>query len=102
MYLRNRWYVAAWANELDGGPLGRTVMDEPVVFFRGGNGKVAALEDSCAHRYMPMSHGRVIDGCIECPYHGLVYDATGACVKVPGQAQVPDPARIWARRARLV
>ncbi len=96
MYLRNCWYVAAWAYELADGPLGRTIMDEPVVFFRGADGRVAALEDACAHRYMPMSHGKVVDGCIECPYHGLVYDASGACVKVPGQAQVPPGASVKA------
>ena len=94
MYLRNRWYVAAWAHELDGGPLGRTIMDQPVVFFRTGDGGTAALEDSCAHRYMPLSYGKLKDGCIECPYHGLVYDATGACVRVPGQTQVPPGARV--------
>jgi len=36
-YLLNRWYVAAWAHELDDGPLGRTIMDEPIVFFRDGD-----------------------------------------------------------------
>ena len=94
MYLRNRWYVAAWARELDDGPLGRTIMDEPVVFFRGEGGKVAALEDACAHRYMPLSQGKVEDGQIQCPYHGLVYDAAGACIHVPGQTQVPPGARV--------
>ena len=94
MYLRNRWYVAAWARELDEGPVGRTIMDEPVVFFRGADGVVAALEDACAHRYMPLSHGTVEEGRIQCPYHGLQYDGTGACVHVPGQAQVPPGARV--------
>src|SRR5690606_24567046 len=41
-----------------------------------------------------LSFGKVKDGCIECPYHGLVYDATGACVRVPGQAKVPPGARV--------
>jgi len=96
-YLLNRWYVAAWAHELDDGPLGRTIMDEPIVFFRDGDGGVAALEDSCAHRFMPLSMGEIVDGCIECPYHGLVYDRTGMCVTVPGQAKVPPGAtvRTW-------
>ena len=79
-YLRNRWYVAAWAHEIDSGPLARTIMDEPIVLFRGEGGAPAALEDSCAHRFVPLSMGKVENGCIECPYHGLVFDATGACV----------------------
>lgn len=94
MYLRNRWYVAAWARELDDGPIGRTVMDEPIVLFRGKGGTVAALEDSCAHRYMPLSQGKVEDGCIQCPYHGLVYDQSGSCIFVPGQTQVPPGASV--------
>lgn len=96
MYLRNRWYVAAWARELEDGPVGRTIMDEPVVLFRGKGGLVAALEDACAHRYMPLSLGKVADGCIECPYHGLVFDSTGACVHVPGQKKVPPGATVKA------
>ena len=41
--------------------------------------------------------GEIVDGCIECPYHGLVYDRTGMCVTVPGQAKVPPGAtvRTW-------
>ncbi|MBT5048264.1 MAG: aromatic ring-hydroxylating dioxygenase subunit alpha [Rhodospirillaceae bacterium] len=94
MYLRNRWYVAAWARELDDGPVGRTIMDEPIAFFRAKDGKVAALEDACAHRFMPLSLGTVEDGCLQCPYHGLRYDSAGACVHVPGQTQVPPGARV--------
>ncbi len=93
-YLRNNWYVAAWAHELEKGPVGRTIMDEPVVLFRDEGGRVAALEDACAHRYMPLSHGKVNEGRIECPYHGLLYDRTGACVRVPGQSRVPPGAAV--------
>ena len=94
MYLRNRWYVAAAAPELDDGPLGRTIMDDPVVFFRTNDGVVAALEDACAHRYMPLSQGTVDGERIQCPYHGLQYDHTGQCVRVPGQTQVPPGAKV--------
>ena len=93
-FLRNRWYVAAKADELEKGPVARTIMDEPVVLFRGTGNRAVALEDACAHRYMPLSHGKVEDGRIHCPYHGLVYDASGACVLVPGQSRVPPGAAV--------
>src|SRR2546426_2341001 len=32
---------------------------------------------------MALSQGRVVDGCLECPYHGWRYDASGLCVHVP-------------------
>ena len=93
-YLVDRWYVAAWAHELDKGPLGRTILDEPIVFFRTQENTVAALEDSCAHRFMPLSKGRIINGHIECPYHGLVYDKNGNCTRVPGQSKIPPSAQV--------
>ena len=57
-YLRNAWYCAAWSDDLgDGGVLGRTILKEPVVVYRQGNGEVVALEDRCAHRFAPLEHG---------------------------------------------
>ncbi len=47
---RNAWYVACMPDEIEGKPLGRTICGEPMVFFRGKEGKVAALEDFCPHR----------------------------------------------------
>ena len=89
MYLRNRWYVAAWDKEVGNKPLARTIMNEPIVFFRDEFGKPVALEDSCAHRYMALSLGKVLNGVIQCPYHGLEYDKTGKCILIPGQTKVP-------------
>ena len=96
-YLRNAWHVAGWARELDGGAvLARTIMDEPVALWRGGDGEVTALEDACAHRMAPLSLGRVLDGGrrIRCPYHGLEFDRAGACVRIPGQSAIPPGARV--------
>lgn len=92
MYLYNAWYVAAWDHEITNAPLARTLLNQKVVFFRNAEGKVAALEDRCCHRGAPLSVGRVIDGQIECGYHGLVFDSSGRCVCVPSQQSVPSTA----------
>ena len=34
MFIRNAWYVAAWADEIGETPLARRICDEPVVLFR--------------------------------------------------------------------
>ncbi len=94
MYLRNRWYVAAWAHELDGGLMARTILDEPIVLYRDADGAPVALEDSCVHRMAPLSLGKLVEGGLQCPYHGLVFDHSGACVHVPGQVQVPPGAAV--------
>jgi phenylpropionate dioxygenase-like ring-hydroxylating dioxygenase large terminal subunit len=95
MLVRNSWYVAAWASEIGAEkPLGRTILNEPVVMFRSRDGSVAALEGRCAHRRMPLAHGKVIEDRLVCCYHGLQYDASGRCVRVPGQAEVPGNIRL--------
>ena len=96
-YLRNAWYCAGWSETLgDNAVLGITILKEPVVVYRQGNGEVAALEDRCAHRFAPLSMGAVIGGNrIRCPYHGLEYDKTGACVLQPhGNKNIPSRAKV--------
>ena len=92
MFLRNYWYVAAWARDLGREPLARIMLNEPVVLFRKRDGTPVALEDRCIHRRLPLSMGRLIGDEIQCHYHGLVFDGTGACVKIPGQERIPPAA----------
>jgi chlorophyllide a oxygenase len=40
------------------------------VLFRDAEGRASCVLDECAHRACPLSVGRVVDGQIECPYHG--------------------------------
>lgn len=101
-YLRHAWYVAGFADELATGRLlARTLLDEPLVFFRQPDGRVAALQDRCPHRFAPLSAGTLCDGgaALQCPYHGLRFDASGACVHNPhGSGVIPKAARVrpWA------
>ncbi len=94
MFIRNTWYVAALAHEVQGVPLARTLLEEDIVLYRQGNGTVAALEDRCCHRGLPLAHGSVVGNDVQCGYHGLVFDASGQCVRVPGQERVPVKARV--------
>ena len=93
-YVRNAWYVAAWDHELSRSMLRRIILDEPVVLFRTTEGKPVALEDRCCHRQAPLSMGKLAGDVVTCPYHGLQFDTTGQCVKVPSQDLVPRNARV--------
>lgn len=53
----------------------------------------AALPDVCSHRGAKLSAGRVVKGCIECPYHGWQFDAQGRCCKIPQKKGGCIPAR---------
>jgi phenylpropionate dioxygenase-like ring-hydroxylating dioxygenase large terminal subunit len=96
MFLRNSWYVAAWDREVTRGLLARTLLGEPVVLFRKGNGEAVALEDRCCHRHLPLSMGRLEGDELRCGYHGLKFEASGRCVEIPGQASIPPQARVRA------
>jgi len=89
-FLRNAWYVAAQADEIGRTPLGRLLLNEPVVMYRKEDGGAVALEDRCCHRRAPLSKGKVQGDLLECGYHGFTFDPTGACVRIPGQDRVPQ------------
>jgi vanillate O-demethylase monooxygenase subunit len=96
-YLRNAWYVASWSDDLAEGQLiGRTILQQPIVLYRTSGGDVAALEDRCPHRFAPLHMGKIVNGDnVQCPYHGLEFNAAGACVLNPhGTKNIPPRARV--------
>ena len=92
MFPKNAWYVACLPQDIDDKPLGRRICDEPIVFYRGAEGQVVALEDFCPHRGAPLSLGRVIEGQLVCGYHGLVMGCDGKAASMPGQRVRGFPA----------
>jgi len=94
LFLRNSWYVAAWDREISRAPLARTLLEQPVVFYRKQDGAVVALEDRCCHRQLPLSMGKLEGDELRCGYHGLKFDPGGKCVEIPGQASIPPQARV--------
>lgn len=85
MFLLNSWYVLGWAKDvLPGGrPVGRVVIEQPIVVWRDADGLLHAAEDRCPHRHAPLSLGRVDGSNIQCMYHGMTFGADGRCVRMP-------------------
>ena len=94
MLLRNAWYIAAWADEVKAEPLARRICGDPVVLFRDAQNRAAALADRCCHRAAPLHLGSVVESGIQCGYHGLTFDGSGRCVRIPGQSRIPEDARV--------
>jgi phenylpropionate dioxygenase-like ring-hydroxylating dioxygenase large terminal subunit len=63
-----------------------------MVFYRGHEGAVVAVEDFCPHRGAPLSLGYVENGNLVCGYHGLVMGCDGKTVDMPGQRVRGFPA----------
>jgi len=95
-FLRNAWYVAAWSHEITTDLRQVVVLEDKICMFRTDDGRVVALEDACPHRKLPLSMGRRFDDHVECGYHGLTFDCSGQCVKVPGSKRIPPQAKVHA------
>jgi vanillate O-demethylase monooxygenase subunit len=94
MFIKNAWYAAALSGEIKREPFSRTILNEKVVMYRTTANQVVAMEDRCAHRQVPLSRGRVVGDELQCWYHGLRYDCSGACVSIPSQSMIPKGARV--------
>jgi len=77
-------------------------MGEDMVFWRDGDGKIMALRNYCPHRQALLSQGKVVNGLIQCPYHGFEFDGVGNVVHVPamGRSQKP-PSYLKAKSYTL-
>ena len=71
------------ANEIPDGE-GRVVTlgDERVAVFRNGS-EISCVSNVCRHQMGPIGEGRIIDGCITCPWHGFQYDPVTGCAPPP-------------------
>ena len=96
--VKNAWYVAGLSSEFPPQQLqGQVIAEKPMVLWRTGDGAVVAFDERCCHKRMPLSAGRFIEGgLLECAYHGLCYDASGRCVRVPSHpdGRIPPQARL--------
>jgi phenylpropionate dioxygenase-like ring-hydroxylating dioxygenase large terminal subunit len=94
----DHWYPIAWSREVKPGRLvARRFAGEPIVVARTAEGTAFALEDRCAHRQVPLSHG-VVKGCtVRCGYHGWAYNQAGRCVDVPylGRERLPNGVKAY-------
>jgi phenylpropionate dioxygenase-like ring-hydroxylating dioxygenase large terminal subunit len=98
-FVENAWYVAGRSREFPvNQPKGLKIAGRPVLVWRTGEGRIVSFDDRCVHKRMPLSEGEVLsDGVLECPYHGFCYDASGHCVRIPSQLDLPIPSRAKLR-----
>jgi len=61
---------------------------ERVAVFRY-DGKVSAISNVCRHQNGPLGEGRIIDGCVTCPWHGYQYSPDTGASPSPFTDKVP-------------
>ncbi len=95
--LDHHWYPVALAGDVAPGPVGHQVLGRRYVLWRSPDGSLTAAPDRCPHREAPLSAGRMVDGCVECPYHGWRFGPGGRCERVPSSppgTPVPPKAHL--------
>jgi methionine sulfoxide reductase heme-binding subunit len=61
---------------------------ERVAVFRY-DGKVSAISNVCQHQNGPLGEGRIIDGCVTCPWHGYQYQPESGAAPPPFKEKIP-------------
>lgn len=64
-----KWQTLDVGEIPEGSPVKAKLGMQALVLVRSGD-TIHALHDQCAHAGGPLSGGTIVDGCIECPWHG--------------------------------
>jgi len=72
-----------------------SVNGERIAIFKY-DGKLSALSNVCRHQNGPLGEGKIINGCVTCPWHGYQY--------LPGSGASPPPftERVSTFRTKLI
>lgn len=87
------WYVAMHSKDLGKKPMAIELFGQSLVAWRDQNNHPVIMEPYCSHKGANLAIGKVIDGCIQCPFHHWRYDSSGKCVFIPEVDHIPPMAR---------
>ena len=62
--------------------------DERVAIFRSGT-SFSAVSNACAHQGGPLGEGKIVYGCVTCPWHGFSYKARNGRSPAPFTEMIP-------------
>lgn len=82
------WYPVSFVEDLPKNkPLEFSLYGESLVIFRNQEKELVCLKNICPHRAAKLSDGEIVDGKLECPYHGWQFGKEGKCLHIP---QLPE------------
>lgn len=96
----NQWYVILESSEVGTKkPIKVTRLNETLTLWRDIAGRVNCIADRCCHRGASLSCGKIIDGNIECPFHGFHFSGDGKVQLIPANgknAVIPESQHVKA------
>jgi phenylpropionate dioxygenase-like ring-hydroxylating dioxygenase large terminal subunit len=81
--LRRTWFPVARLEDVQAGVVAGNILGTELVIYRAG-GRTTVAQGRCPHRGMALWLGQLRDGCLECPYHGWLFEpGDGRCSHIP-------------------
>ena len=93
MKLPASWYIAMYSKDLGKKPMAIELFGRSLVAWRDQNNHPVIMERFCSHKGASLAIGKVVDSCIQCPFHHWRYDSSGKCVSIPEVEHIPPMAR---------
>lgn len=93
----NFWYAAGRSDDLTDTPQKVRMLGQNFVLFRDSSGQAHCLSNVCTHRGGSLAGGKMRGDCIECPYHGWLFNGAGQCTKIPSlgkNGKIPPRTKI--------
>ena len=88
------WYIAMPSSDLGTKPKAIELFAEPLVAWRDGQRRPVITPRYCPHMGASLDLGKVVDGCLRCPFHHWRFAASGECVEMPGVERIPAIAKL--------
>jgi phenylpropionate dioxygenase-like ring-hydroxylating dioxygenase large terminal subunit len=85
------FHPVALCRDLHEQPVPVRLLGEDLVLWRDAAGQARVFTDRCPHRGAALSMGRVVDGALECPYHGWRFEPEGRCIAIPAVPEFTPP-----------
>jgi len=95
-YMRSFWQPVCLSSQLGAVPHPIRILNEDLVAFRDGRGRIGILHRHCSHRGASLEYGVIQESGIRCCYHGIQYDIDGKILDVPAERDRGE------RRARML
>lgn len=94
----NQWYLILDSKELKPNkPLRVKRLNEWLALWRNSNDTIACIADKCCHRGASLAGGKIVNGMLQCPFHGFLFDTTGRVKFIPANGSlkpVPETMRV--------
>ena len=99
--MRRYWHPVAAVSQMNDKFTKKVrLLGENLILYKDRSGTFGLIEPLCAHRRMNMIYGIPEEHGLRCPYHGWLFDETGACTEQPYE-ETEDPGARFKDKIRM-